>query len=68
MRYLNETEAADYLGLNIDYLRRQVYRGIVAYYRPSARVTMFDPKDLDAWRDTWHRTPVNKQPQTVVAE
>jgi excisionase family DNA binding protein len=54
--YLSPTEAAQYAGVSLSYLKRQcVQRTGPAFIRPSPRRTMFRKADVDAWVASWER-------------
>ncbi len=50
-RMLNEKEAARYLGISIDTVRRMRYSGILPYVPigPTGRRKFYDMRDLDSW-------------------
>jgi hypothetical protein len=54
--YFNATEAAIYLGVEIEDLRSAVrHRRGPAYVKPTPRKILFSSADLDAWRASWKR-------------
>jgi Helix-turn-helix domain len=60
MQYYTGAEAADYLGIKLAYLRRQMRMGHgPAHYRSSPRLALFEKNDLDQWRACWQRIEGN---------
>jgi hypothetical protein len=56
--YLTDGQAAEYLGLTVSYLRRQIYaKAGPAHVRPSPRMSLFTANDLDVWKASWLRVP-----------
>jgi hypothetical protein len=58
----------NYLGVKLGYLRRQMNAGAgPAYVRPSPRLTLFTKIDLDAYRESWIKSPARQalQPECV---
>jgi excisionase family DNA binding protein len=54
MRYYTSEEAANYLGVELSYLRRQIRMNAgPAHVRPSPRLALFVQDDLDQWRAGW---------------
>lgn len=52
--YWNKQIAAGYLGIEPEYLIRQIKLGRgPQHIRPSERVRLFNRDDLDAWKATW---------------
>ena len=52
--YMTVDAAAHHLGIKTSYLKRQMSAGTgPRYVRPSPRLALFTPEDLDAWKKTW---------------
>jgi Helix-turn-helix domain len=61
MQYYTDNEAADYLGVKLEYLRRQMNAGKgPAYVRPSPRLTLYTKADLDSYRSSWVKSPARQ--------
>lgn len=48
-KFLNSSEAAEYLGLSISYFRKLMMKRAIPMYKPSGKLCFFDPDDLDAY-------------------
>ncbi len=48
-RMFNYTQAAAYLGLDVEGLRGLVHKRQIACYKPNGKNVFFDPIDLDTW-------------------
>jgi hypothetical protein len=59
--YFDTTEAAIYLGVDVEDLRSAVrhHRG-PAYVKPTPRKILFSSADLDDWRASWKRIEPEK--------
>jgi len=59
---LNETEAAEFCGLETEYfknLRRSGHGAI--YVKPSERVILYRKSDLEAWIASWPQKPARTE-------
>ena len=63
--YLKPEEAAAYLGVSVQLLRREVREGRLTVFRPSPRVPRFSRAELDTWM---MRGIVQARPEAVTEQ
>jgi len=47
---LTITEAAEFLGLEVNGVRMLTHKKLIPYYKPNGKTIYFDPEELKAWQ------------------
>lgn len=57
-RMLTVSEAAEFLGLEVNGVRMLTHKKLIPYYKPNGKTIYFDPEELVAWQHRERQTPL----------